>query len=155
MKLISSCTEQTEQWAGKIATCARDGDFLVLRGDLGAGKTAFVRGFAHELGSDDVSSPTFSIVHEYKAQIPLFHMDLYRLQDEWDLETIGYEEYTQRNGIILMEWAERVESVLPNDRLEISLYHMDENTREISLELFGDWKNRKEALEKAIEKGIN
>lgn len=155
MKVISHSVEQTEQLAGKIAFCAVAGDFLVLRGGLGAGKTAFVRGFAHELGSDEVSSPTFSIVHEYQAQLPLFHMDLYRLQDEFDLEAIGYEEYTQRQGIILMEWAERVESILPADRLEISLQHIDANTREISLELFGCWQDRKEALEEVFEKGIN
>lgn len=155
MQFTSNHYLDTEQLARSIAQKTQAGDFLVLRGDLGAGKTTFVRGFANEWGNDDVSSPTFSIVHEYDTEPPIFHMDLYRLHGEEELDEIGYDEYTKRNGVIIMEWAERAESRLPMDRLEICLMYDDEESDKRRIEVMpkGDWVSRLHGWMPLADKG--
>lgn len=144
MTITSQNLEQTEALAKEMATLIKAKDFIALRGDLGAGKTAFVRGLVGALGYEYATSPTFSIVHEYETQPTVFHMDLYRLHDVADLFDLGYEDYTERNGVILMEWPERAESILPPNRLEISIRYGQEgdDTRIITLTPFGNWVER-------------
>lgn len=93
--------------------------FIALYGDLGAGKTVFARGVAQSFGVDHVSSPTFTIVCEYPTDPKLYHFDAYRLSDADELYAIGYEDYLGKNALILMEWANLVESALPNERLDV------------------------------------
>lgn len=113
--------QQLECIARKTASELFPGAFIALFGDLGAGKTAFTKYSAAALGIDDIQSPTFTIVREHNGIMPLFHFDCYRLEDEDELYAIGYEDYLSRNGVIIMEWCERVPCALPAERLELHI----------------------------------
>ena len=106
---------------------------ICLDGELGSGKTVFVKGFASALGiTDTITSPTFNLVKEYlNGELPLFHMDMYRAED--NIETIGVEEYFQKNGVTMIEWSELIEDYLPEERLDVKIVIVDENTRIIKL----------------------
>jgi len=110
---------------------------ICLRGDLGAGKTVFVKGFANALGIDEViTSPTFNIVKEYySGEMPLFHMDVYRL-DEGNVE-IDFDEYFNKKGVTIIEWADLIEDKLPKHRLDITIKIVDENTRVLVIKPYG------------------
>ena len=110
---------------------------ICLNGDLGSGKTVFVKGFANALGIDEViTSPTFNIVKEYySGEMPLFHMDVYRL-DEGNVE-IDFDEYFNKKGVTIIEWADLIEDKLPKHRLEISIKIVDENTRVLVIKPYG------------------
>lgn len=100
----------------------RPGQTVALVGDLGAGKTTLAQAIARGLGvTSYVSSPTYGLVHEYPGRTPLFHFDPYRLQRSLDLTDIGFDEYFQRGGVVLIEWADRVSELLPRERLTLSL----------------------------------
>ena len=106
---------------------------ICLNGDLGSGKTVFVKAFANALGIDeDITSPTFNIIKEYNnGELPLYHMDVYRIEDA--LEDIGIEDYYDKNGITIIEWADMIKDKLPEERLDIKFKIIDENTRVIVL----------------------
>ena len=110
---------------------------ICLKGDLGSGKTVFTKGFAGALGITDViTSPTFNIVKEYyNGEMPLFHMDVYRI-DETDVE-IDFHEYFVKKGVTIIEWADMIESELPKNRLEITFKIADENKRVIVVKPYG------------------
>ena len=110
---------------------------LCLTGDLGSGKTVFAKGFANALGiSEVVNSPTFTIIKEYlEGEMPLYHMDVYRLDGNTD--GIGIEEYFHKNGVVIIEWAETIKDILPKERLEISFKIVDENKRVLLIKPFG------------------
>ena len=99
------------------------GAFIAMYGGLGAGKTTMVRGIASSLGADqrDIMSPTFTIVREHALSVPLFHFDAYRLSGFDELYAIGFDEYLNRDGIIIMEWPENIQDALPAERLEIHI----------------------------------
>ncbi len=113
MEFISNSIKDTQRIAAKLAEDLKPGDILALKGDLGAGKTAFTAGIAEGLGvSNSVSSPTFTIVNEYlNGRIPVYHFDLYRLGDEDDLYDIGIDEYLYGDGVCIFEWPELVEGL--------------------------------------------
>ncbi|MBS4899438.1 MAG: tRNA (adenosine(37)-N6)-threonylcarbamoyltransferase complex ATPase subunit type 1 TsaE [Clostridiales bacterium] len=115
--------QDTYKLGMQLAEEAKQGDIFTLSGDLGAGKTAFSKGFAHGLGvEDEVTSPTFTIVCEYGfGRIPLYHFDMYRLADGSELEDIGAEEYLYGNGVCLIEWPENVEGYLPEQVKKIKI----------------------------------
>ena len=110
---------------------------ICLTGDLGSGKTVFAKGFANALGiSEVVNSPTFTIIKEYlEGEMPLYHMDVYRLDGNTD--GIGIEEYFHKNGVVIIEWAETIKDILPKERLEISFKIVDENKRVLLIKQFG------------------
>ena len=117
--------------------------FVALYGDLGVGKTAFVRGFASVISPNSpVRSPTFALVNEYRSKsIPLFHFDMYRIDSEDDLISIGYYDYLDRNGICLVEWSEKIPYALPDDYLRVTiekLSHDMPDERRITIERIGD-----------------
>ena len=115
-------TEQDMEALGaRIARAFPRGGFVALYGDLGAGKTVLCRGAGRALGLDHLSSPTFTIVQEYPTDPLLFHFDAYRLADEDELYAMGYEDYLSRDGLLLMEWADRVPGALPRERLDIEI----------------------------------
>ncbi len=112
--------------------------YIALYGDLGVGKTAFVRGVASVLSPGAaVRSPTFALVHEYRGAIPMFHFDMYRITDEDDLYSIGYDDYLTRGGVILVEWSENIPYALPDAYLRVCITKDDPTTpdsREITIE---------------------
>ena len=122
MDYLSHNTEETEEIGRQLAATLHPGDIVAYYGDLGAGKTAFTRGLARGLGyTGRVSSPTFTIVNEYEGSIPLFHFDLYRLEDEEELFDIGWEDYLARGGVCAVEWSERFSSLLPDQAIPVVL----------------------------------
>lgn len=110
---------------------------ICLNGDLGSGKTFFVKSFANALGLDEnITSPTFNIIKEYKdGEMPLYHMDVYRLEDI--NEDIGIEDYYYKHGVTIIEWADMIKDRLPEERLEINFKIVNENTRVIELVPYG------------------
>ncbi|MCL2415677.1 MAG: tRNA (adenosine(37)-N6)-threonylcarbamoyltransferase complex ATPase subunit type 1 TsaE [Defluviitaleaceae bacterium] len=114
---------QTENLACDLAKTAKHGDIFCLIGNLGAGKTAFARGFARGLGiADDITSPTFSIINEYQSGfMPLYHFDVYRIKSISEMEDTGYEEYFYGNGVCLIEWADLIEEIIPSQAVFVNI----------------------------------
>ena len=119
----SNSEKETFAVAEEIARQASPGDIYLLEGDLGVGKTVFAKGFAHGLGiTEPVTSPTFTIVQEYhEGRLPLYHFDVYRIGDIEEMEEIGYDDYFFGNGICLIEWAELIEEILPDNVISITI----------------------------------
>lgn len=131
-RFISHSAEQTQEWAERLSHLLQPGDVITLEGDLGAGKTTFTQGLARGLGVRGVvNSPTFTIIKEYQGSMPLYHMDVYRVDDE--LEELGFDEYFYGEGITVVEWASRIRSVLPVILLEIYIRRLEGDSREIQL----------------------
>ncbi|GAB6158458.1 tRNA (adenosine(37)-N6)-threonylcarbamoyltransferase complex ATPase subunit type 1 TsaE [Desulfotomaculum varum] len=120
--VVSRSPAETRQLGQKMAGLLQAGDIICLNGDLGAGKTAFSQGVAEGLGiNGPVTSPTFTLINEYEGRLPLYHFDVYRLEGPADMEDLGYEEYFYGQGVCLIEWAQRVADILPEQRLDICL----------------------------------
>ncbi len=110
-----------------IGELAEPGDTIALIGQLGSGKTVLARGVAAGLGIEGrITSPTFTLIREYRGRLPLYHFDLYRLEDPREVEALGCEEYFYGRGITLVEWADRAISSLPEERLEIRFTYIDD-----------------------------
>lgn len=138
--MVTASPRDTEVSGELLGSLAVPGDIFCLFGDLGAGKTCFARGVARGLKVlEPVTSPTFTLINEYQGRLPLYHMDVYRLQEAADMEDLGYEEYFYGAGVTVLEWAERVQPVLPGSRLEIYIERLsdDENGRSIKFKAFG------------------
>lgn len=106
--------KETFEIGRSLAEASKPGDIFCLLGDLGVGKTVFSKGFAIGLGiTEPITSPTFTIVQVYEGEKPLYHFDMYRIEDEDELEMIGYEDYFFGEGVCLVEWANNVEEVIP------------------------------------------
>ncbi|MDR7074987.1 tRNA threonylcarbamoyladenosine biosynthesis protein TsaE [Fictibacillus barbaricus] len=129
--------DHTMAFAEKLGNALQKGDVLTLAGDLGAGKTTFTKGLAKGLGiTRTVNSPTFTIIKEYSGRVPLYHMDVYRLEDSD--EDLGFEEYFSGEGVSVVEWATFIEEYLPDERLEIVVSHKGDQQREIQLTPIGE-----------------
>jgi tRNA threonylcarbamoyladenosine biosynthesis protein TsaE len=125
---------ETRALGARLAAVARPGDLVCLVGDLGAGKTQLAKGFAAGLGvTDMVSSPTFVLMSEYEGRLPLFHVDLYRLDDAADALAGGLIDERQLEGVALIEWAERLGDALPISRLDVVIAGTGDDTRHITL----------------------
>lgn len=139
---LSKHEDETIEWGKNLGRLLEPGDVIGLFGDLGSGKTKTIQGICQGLECRDaVTSPTFTIINEYQGKFPIYHFDLYRIESEQELYDLGYEEYFYDEGICLIEWAERIQPLLPSDRLEIHLRGffqpgMD-NVREIVLKILG------------------
>lgn len=126
-----------EALGSRIARALLHGGFVALYGDLGAGKTVLCRGAGRALSLNHLSSPTFTIVQEYPTVPPLFHFDAYRLEDEDELYAMGFEDYLDRSGLILMEWADRVPNALPRERLDVEIVGSGTEERRVRLQPHG------------------
>lgn len=115
--------EETFEIGRQFGQMARPGQVLALTGDLGVGKTLFTQGLAKGLGIEGpVSSPTFTIVQEYdKGRLPFYHFDVYRIADPEEMDEIGFDDYIYGNGICLIEWAELIEDILPQECIRITI----------------------------------
>ena len=136
-QFITRSPEETEALGTRLAGALEPGAVVAFTGDLGAGKTAFVRGLARGLGiRDRVTSPTFTIVNEYEGgRLPLFHFDLYRLGCADELFDIGWEDYLARGGVCAVEWSERMEELLEPGTIRVDLRRgEDEGRRVITVE---------------------
>lgn len=131
--VITSNLEQTWRMGELLGALLGPGDIVCLYGDLGAGKTSLSYGIALglEVKEQYITSPTFTFVNEYEGRVPFYHIDLYRLKDPEELENIGFEEYLDSDGVTVIEWAERAEDELPEERLSVYLNYVNENSREI------------------------
>ncbi len=135
MTVVTNSERETEQVGRELAVTLSPGSVVALYGDLGAGKTAFVRGLAEGLGIDgSVSSPTFTIVNEYRGRIPLFHFDMYRLSGSDELFEIGWEDYLDRGGVCAVEWSENVEDAFFEDTIRVRIKKLSDSAREITIE---------------------
>lgn len=115
MQIFESYSEEgTLDFAKELGMLVSEGQVICLIGDLGVGKTVFSKGFATGMNIEDhITSPTFTIVHEYEGRLPLYHFDVYRINNEEEMEEIGYEEYFYGEGVCLIEWADRIPDIIP------------------------------------------
>lgn len=121
-KYISNSEEETRRAAAEIAAGLKPGDVIALNGDLGAGKTAFVKGIAEYFScEDDVTSPTFTLVNEYGGDVCIYHFDVYRLENPSIEECDWMDDYFFGDGICIIEWADNIKSVLPADSIRIDI----------------------------------
>lgn len=138
LTIITKSPEETKNLGKEVGKLAKPGDLLAFYGELGAGKTCFIQGISQELEVKDyVTSPSFTIVNEYQGKIPIYHFDLFRLNTEEILE-LGYEEYFYGEGLTVIEWAEKIEHLLPKEHLKIDIKFKDLYERTISFISQGD-----------------
>ncbi len=129
--------KETKEIGFLLGKNAKPGQIYCLKGDLGAGKTVFTKGFAQAMGiTEHITSPTFTIVNEYAGRLPLYHFDVYRIGSLEEMEDTGYEEYFFGRGVCLVEWAELIEELLPEYAFWVSIekdYQKGENYRKITV----------------------
>ena len=132
-EFISNSAEETLEFASNFAKTLSAGDIILLDGDLGAGKTVFVKGVANAFSNGRVIavSPTFVIVNVYDTDPPIYHFDLYRINDISELDAIGAEEYFYGNGISLVEWPLRAEDMFPETAIKVFIEKVSDNERKI------------------------
>ena len=136
MMIYTESETETSSAGKSLVSTLKPGGVVALYGDLGAGKTAFVRGMAEGLGLDArVSSPTFTIVNEYLGPVPLFHFDMYRLSSADELFEIGWEDYLTRGGICAVEWSENVSGAFPDDTVRVNIEKLDDTRRRITIDI--------------------
>lgn len=147
-KFISKNENDTIEFANNLANQLKNGDIIVLSGDLGSGKTKFTQGILKHFDlENEISSPTFTIVNEYhKDKTNIYHFDVYRLTDSDEFYAIGGDEYLN-NGICIIEWGEIIEDILPNDYIKISFSKDSENENYRILELVGNGVNSNHIIE--------
>ena len=136
---VTHSPEETAHLAGTIGKIIREGTVICLDGELGVGKTLFVRALARTLGVEsDVTSPTFNLMNIYEAACPIVHFDLYRIASEEELEDIGFFEYAEATeGIVLIEWAEKFPDAMPADHLAVRIEALNDEERQFTLVVKG------------------
>jgi tRNA threonylcarbamoyladenosine biosynthesis protein TsaE len=138
MKLLSKNETETKDIGRRLGKNLKRGDIVCLYGELGTGKTTMIKGIASAFGIDerDITSASFTIIAEYKAAVPFYHIDLYRL-NPGEADELGLQEYFGGDGVSVIEWAERAESEIPEKRIRINLSYLDDDMREIEIEGVG------------------
>lgn len=130
MEITVNNLNETQHIGKIIGRCLDRGDVLCLDGDLGVGKTSLTQFIAREFGVDEyITSPTFTIIKEYEGRLPFYHMDVYRLDSADDMHDLGYEEYIYSEGVTVIEWAEKIKEILPEERININIKRVDDNRR--------------------------
>ncbi|WP_062352584.1 tRNA (adenosine(37)-N6)-threonylcarbamoyltransferase complex ATPase subunit type 1 TsaE [Bacillus kwashiorkori] len=148
---IVKSEDETKKVANKLGALLEAGDVIALEGDLGAGKTTFTKGIASSLGiRKTVNSPTFTIIKEYHGELPLYHLDVYRLEDS--MEDLGFDDYFHGDGVTVIEWAHLIKDQLPAQILTIYIYHISESSRKLVFMPVGERYNQlcKELLDENI-----
>ena len=136
-KITTNSEFETVELAQNLESEKFENMVICLDGELGSGKTIFTKGFANALGIDEsITSPTYTIIKEYlTGEMPLFHMDVYRLDGEY--EGVGIEDYFNKNGVVIIEWAKTIMPIIPEERLEIKFKIIDENKRVLIIKPYG------------------
>ena len=135
-KITMHNEEETIELAQNLESEKFPNMVICLYGDLGSGKTVFAKAFADAMGIEGVTSSTFNIIKEYNGELPLYHMDVYRVDD--NVESLGIEEYFEKGGVTIIEWADLIKDYLPEERLDIKFKVIDETTRVLILKAYGD-----------------
>ena len=137
--IITKSEKDTRKLGTKIGELIKPGQIILLSGELGSGKTILVKGIGRALGIDEneVTSPSYTLIHEYQGNYPLYHMDLYRLNSADELYDIGFEEYLEKRGIIVIEWPEIADEILLSDFLKLKFKILNINKRKILIEACG------------------
>ena len=129
MIFYTNSAEQTEAVGKALALALEKANkkraFIAMRGEMGVGKTAFTRGFCQHFGIGAVKSPTYTIVNEYRGRVSVFHFDTYRIEDDDDLFSTGYEDYIARDGYVICEWSARIEDFIPEDAVTVTVSRTD------------------------------
>ena len=134
-KVITNSPEETIAFARKIGALLHKGDVIAYRGGLGGGKTTFTRGLAMGAGlEDEVTSPTFALINEYRGAVTIYHFDMYRIESMADLETTGFFDYPLEESIFAIEWSENIEEALPENTIHIDIRRIDDDIREITIQ---------------------
>lgn len=139
-RITTRSVEATRTLGRRMGTSIHSGCLMALNGDLGSGKTTFVQGLAKGLDVPDtyvVTSPTFTLINEYPGRLPLFHVDLYRISDVEELENIGFFDLLSGDGVVAVEWADRVTRELPDDRIDIRFEVIDDVRRSLDIRAGG------------------
>ncbi|MBP5251151.1 MAG: tRNA (adenosine(37)-N6)-threonylcarbamoyltransferase complex ATPase subunit type 1 TsaE [Treponema sp.] len=135
MKIITKSAEETVSLGEKIGAALKKGDVIAMSGTLAAGKTTITKGIAKSLGiKDEITSPTFCLVSEYEGKMPLYHMDVYRLEGPEDFETLGPDEMLYGNGVCIIEWSEKIRQCLPKKTIFLDIKPLENSSREITIE---------------------
>ena len=137
---VADSVEKTNSLGKKLGSFMLAGDLIALSGELGAGKTTFVKALARGLGipEDDVSSPSYTLLNEYTGRIPMYHFDLYRLEGADDVDDLGFDEYMEGDGLAVVEWADVAPQILPSEYLEIKIMISGEESRDLELKGIGE-----------------
>lgn len=154
LDLVSRAPEETRELGAALAALLVPGDVVSLTGDLGAGKTCLVQGAALSLGvKERVSSPTFVLVREYRGDVPIYHLDVYRLDRLQEVLDLGFEDLLDPGGVIFIEWGDVIDSLLPDSYLQVELsISGDDEVRRVGLTGRGaSWAPRWERLEKVLD----
>ena len=140
LKFLSKSPQETTHFGQKLAKQFKSGDIIALFGDLGSGKTTLVKGIAQGLNvkSSQVNSPTFVLMNLYEGKLPIYHFDLYRLENTQDIDRLGCHEFFYDNGVAIIEWAERLKELLPQDYLAVHLNHITASERSLTLTAHGE-----------------
>ena len=134
MKYLSHSEDETQKIGYEVAEKIKKGDVISLTGSLGAGKTVFAKGFAKQLGIEEaIVSPTFTLVQEYDGRMKMYHLDLYRLSGEDEFESMGGEDFLYSDGVTLIEWREKIESMRPDDTIYVKITINEDLTRTIEI----------------------
>ena len=132
---ISHSEQETFETAFKIGKDATEGTIITLSGDLGVGKTVMAKGIGAGLGiAEDITSPTFSLFEMYEGELPLYHFDLYRIEDENELENLHFDEYWYGKGVSVIEWPEIAHETLDGPVVSVTIERIDDETRSITIE---------------------
>lgn len=138
LSITTSTPEETRVLGRRLSAILASGDVVCLYGDLGTGKTCLVQGICQGQGCQDPAvSPSFTLVNEYPGRLSVYHLDCYRLKGVEELEQIGFEDYLGREGVVLIEWADRISERLPDERLDIEIERVSEVERKITLHMVG------------------
>ncbi len=140
MEIKTHSEKETFELGKRIANAVNPGTVILFYGDLGAGKTVMTKGIAAGLGiTEMITSPTFTIMQEYEGgRMPLYHLDVYRIEDPDEMEEVGLNEYIYGNGLTVIEWAEQIEDILPEDAIKITIERNVENPEERDIRIEGD-----------------
>ena len=134
VQIESACPEDTHELGRILGKHARPGDIFLLTGDLGAGKTTLTQGILWGMGADEyVRSPTFVLATEYDADMPLHHVDLYRIDALDQMDELGLEELMEDGGVVVVEWAEKAAELFPGARLEVNIQRLGDDSRRLAL----------------------
>lgn len=151
--LVTRALDETRKVAAALAELLVPGDVVSLTGDLGAGKTVFVQGAARALGvREPVVSPTFVLVREYRGEMPIYHVDVYRLERLQEVHDLGFEDLLDPAGVVFVEWGDAIEALLPDSHLRIELRVEDDDARGLRVSARGpSWAPRWERLESVLQ----